>query len=76
MVTHCIVMKISDWLDTAEIADSEFADRIGVSRQALSRYKAGTRTPRPTVLARIRAETNGRVTANDFLPPSVPTEAA
>jgi transcriptional regulator with XRE-family HTH domain len=67
-------MKISDWLDKADIADSEFADRIGVSRQALSRYKAGTRTPRPSVLARIRAETNGRVTANDFVPSAVSRE--
>jgi transcriptional regulator with XRE-family HTH domain len=75
MVTDCIAMKISDWLAKADIADSEFADRIGVSRQALSRYKAGARTPRPNVLARIREATNGRVTANDFVP-SDPTEAA
>lgn len=76
MVTGCVVMKISDWLRTSEHSDTEFADRIGVSRQALSRYKAGTRMPRPEVLARIREATGNAVTADDFVPATTPAGAA
>jgi len=61
-------MKISDWLEAQEISDSDLAERIGVSRQALYRYKAGHRTPRPSIIHRIREATNGAVTADDFLP--------
>jgi len=69
-------MKIEAWLKQAGIADPDFADRIGVSRQALWRYKAGIRTPRPAVLVRIREATDGHVSANDFLAPAPSHEAA
>lgn len=61
-------MKIDDYLKASGSTDPEFADRIGVSRQALWRYKSGIRTPRPAILARIREATDGQVTANDFVP--------
>lgn len=68
-------MDIASWLSTTSTPDSAFADRIGVSRQALHRYKTNVRTPRPAILARIRAETAGAVTADDFLPHEAPAEA-
>jgi hypothetical protein len=49
------------------MADAEFAERIGVSRQSLWRYKAMERVPRPKIMAKIQAETSGAVTANDFI---------
>ena len=61
-------MDITSWLRSTETPDGIFAERIGVSRQALHRYKVGERTPRPSVLSRIREATNGAVTANDFVP--------
>lgn len=59
-------MKLSDWLSSNEIKDADFADRIGVSRQALHRYKTGKRVPERDVMFRIVSETSGSVTANDF----------
>jgi len=62
-------MKLNDWLATreTEISNSEFAERIGVSRQAVWRYRLGERMPRPDVISRIREATRGAVTANDFV---------
>lgn len=71
-------MRLADYLSTNEISDAAFASRIGVSRQALHRYRRGERMPRPDQLHRIREATDGAVTADDFLPArdSAATEAA
>lgn len=60
-------MTLAKWISAADLTDAEFARRLGISRQALSRYKAGTRIPRPHILHRIMSLTNGAVTANDFV---------
>lgn len=60
-------MKLDDWFNTAKISNVEFAVAIGVSRQAVSRYRLGERIPRPSVIEKIKRETKGKVTANDFL---------
>lgn len=70
------VMKLADYLAQQEISDSAFADRIGVSRQALWRYKSGDRRPEWDVLERIAHETSGQVTPNDFLPVPAPAQPA
>jgi transcriptional regulator with XRE-family HTH domain len=59
-------MQITDWLTKNEISDAAFAARIGVSRQALWRYKSGERIPRPNILKRIQGETGGQVEPADF----------
>jgi transcriptional regulator with XRE-family HTH domain len=61
-------MKLADWLTQNTVPDAAFAETIGVSRQALWRYKADERMPRPAILSRIREATGGSVTADDFLP--------
>lgn len=61
-------MKLAVWLNENDVSDSSFAATIGVSRQALFRYRTGERTPRGEVMARIRAATDGMVTADDFMP--------
>lgn len=66
------VMRLDDFLRQTPQSDVAFADAIGVSRQALHRYRRGERTPRPEVMARIREATSGAVTADDFLPPLTP----
>jgi transcriptional regulator with XRE-family HTH domain len=66
-------MDIASWLTSTATTAADFAKRIGVSRQALHRYKTGDRVPRPKMLARIREETDGAVTANDFLPREAPS---
>lgn len=60
-------MKLADYLSQAEIKPSAFAERLGVTRQTLWRYMSGDRRPEWDVLERIRAETDGQVTPNDFL---------
>lgn len=70
-------MKLADYLSKAEIKPSAFAESIGVSRQTLWRYVSGDRRPEWDVLERIRAETEGHVTPNDFLDdPASGSEAA
>lgn len=60
-------MTLAEYLDKAETSDTAFAEMIGVSRQALHRYKTGERRPEWNVLERIRDVTGGQVTPNDFL---------
>lgn len=60
-------MTLSEWLDDQEISDATFAERIGVTRQALHRYKTGKRTPRTNIIRKITAETLGQVRADDFV---------
>ncbi|MCJ2104725.1 transcriptional regulator [Methylobacterium sp. E-041] len=60
-------MRLADYLAAQEIKDAVFAERIGVSRQTLWRYKSGDRRPEWDVLERIAQETHGEVTPNDFL---------
>lgn len=60
-------MTLTSWLSKTKTSDAEFADRIGVTRQALWRYKFAGRIPKPEIIARISRATNGEVTANDFV---------
>lgn len=68
-------MKLTAWLTDSKVSDAEFASRIGVSRQALWRYRAGDRIPKRDVMERIKAATGGAVTPADFYE-SQPREAA
>lgn len=61
-------MKLTDYLASQSISDADFANVIGVSRQAVHRYKTGERAPEWPVLAKIRDATDGAVTPDDFLP--------
>jgi transcriptional regulator with XRE-family HTH domain len=60
-------MKLTAFLSERSQSDADFARRIGVTPQALSRYKLGKRKPEWAILERIRRETEGLVTPNDFL---------
>ena len=62
-------MTLTSWLSREKISDADFAERIGVSRQALWRYKSCERMPRHEILSRIHLATSGEVTANDFFAP-------
>lgn len=60
-------MQLASYLTLRGISDSDFAERIGVKRQSLHRYKTGERFPERSVLQKIAEATNGEVTANDFM---------
>ena len=59
-------MRLATFLDQKKIPDSEFATDIGITRQAIHRYKTGARFPEPHILNRIYEITDGQVTPNDF----------
>ena len=66
-------MKLSAYRDEEKISLSDFADKIGVTHAAVSRYEHG-RVPTPAVMKRIRDATGGQVQPNDFF--DSPDEAA
>lgn len=59
-------MRLREYLLAREISMTVFAERIGVSPQAVHRYLNGERLPRREVMERIKAETRGAVQPNDF----------
>lgn len=65
-------MKLADWLKQKDIQRNVFADRIGVTPQAITGYCDGTFWPRKKVAKKIFKETGGAVTPTDFMQ----TEAA
>ncbi|MEN3212269.1 helix-turn-helix transcriptional regulator [Methylorubrum populi] len=65
-------MKLADYLSEVDIRPAAFAERIGVTRQAMWRYVSGDRRPEWDVLERIQAATDGHVTPNDFLSSEAP----
>ena len=73
-------MQLDDWLNTPNPDASrkergKFAARIGVTPQMISAYCKGT-FPSPARLKKIEVETDGQVTANDFMASreSIPSE--
>lgn len=69
-------MKLSHYLALRNIGDADFGVQIGVSRQAVHRYKTGERVPEWSVLAKIKDATAGAVTPDDFLNPASEPERA
>ncbi len=75
----CQSMKLATYLEMNGLTQAAFAEAIGVSVFAVGKYVRAERVPRPQILARIRAQTGGEVTANDFvsdLAADCPTERA
>lgn len=70
-------MTLGDWLASKNISDQEFAGRLGVSRMSVWRYRTGAIVPDKDMLNLIFKETDGEVTANDFVhSPRVSVEGA
>ncbi len=68
-------MKLAAYLFENQIADADFATQIGVTRQAVHRYKTGDRVPEWPVLAKIKEITSGTVSPDDFLNERQPARA-
>lgn len=60
-------MKLAAYLKAEGLTQQEFANRVGISKRAVSMYAQGHRLPRPPILARIRKITNEQVTYDDFV---------
>ena len=61
-----VVVTLQEYLAEARIDRRQFAERIGVSKETVRRYLAGSRIPEPKIMGRIALATGGKVTANDF----------
>jgi len=59
-------MQLSEYRNSANVTLAEIAARVGVTEVSMSRYERGIRRPRPEIIAKIEAVTDGHVTANDF----------
>lgn len=59
-------MRLRQYLTTAELTPQDFAQRAGVTIQAVYRYMTGERMPHPDMILRIKELTDGNVLANDF----------
>lgn len=59
-------MDLRQYLDENDLSAAKFAEKIGVTPMSIFRYLRRERVPQAEVLARIIAETGGKVTPNDF----------
>jgi transcriptional regulator with XRE-family HTH domain len=75
-LVHYDLMTLSTYLAERNLSLTKFAEAIGVSVETVRRYCEGTRTPRPALMAKIKAATAGSVTADDFVPAPAPQSAA
>lgn len=58
-------MKLKDWLDERHMAQTAFADLVGVDKGTVSRWLNGT-MPQREHRTKIREVTGGQVTSDDF----------
>lgn len=59
-------MRLDDYLSAHKLTEQQFADLLGISQQAVHRYRRGKRIPDSKIMRRIVQATNGAVSANDF----------
>jgi len=67
LLCHNGGMKLMEYLSQEGLTTDAFAEKIGVSQGAVSRYATGQRFPVRAILRRIANATDGAVTANDFV---------
>lgn len=60
-------MNLADWLKQSGKQKQAFAEDIGVTPQMISAYLKGSIWPSKATMQAIARETEGAVTANDFL---------
>ena len=66
MFTVVMSSQLNQYLSDNPEAAADFHERIGVTRQALDRYRKGERIPKPAPMAKIYAATDGAVDPNSF----------
>ena len=62
-------MTLIEYLRSTQTSDATFAQKVGRSRWAVRKWMYRQRVPRAAELAAIARLTDGKVTANDFMPP-------
>lgn len=59
--------KLARYMKRHKISDVAMAEQLGVTRMAVYNYRKGLRTPKGSVMRKIRDVTGGKVRADDFL---------
>ena len=59
-------MKLADWMAAGALTPEQLAKELGVTGEAVRRYRAGARMPRVEQIAKIHELSGGLVTAQDF----------
>lgn len=59
-------MKLTDWLAAGGLSPEKFAKEIGVTGEAVRRYRTGARMPGPEIAQKIYLATQGEVTVQDL----------
>lgn len=59
-------MNLRDWREAEGLTQEQAAARIGISQGTLSRYESGKQEPSMATVRRIKAATDGKVTAEDW----------
>jgi predicted transcriptional regulator len=60
-------MKLSQYLSQAGLTHAQFAQKIGATQAAVSRYASGKRKPHLAKLLQIEKATGGKVRPRDFM---------
>ena len=63
---YVVVMTLDKYLKTSKISSRSFAEDVGVSVYAISKWRQKVRIPRPVYIARIYALTAGKVKPADW----------
>lgn len=63
-------MKLDDYLTAHNLTDDAFANIIGRSQPTVNRLRRDQTKPDWETVRRITEATKGKVSANDFIPPS------
>lgn len=59
-------MKLNEYLKNNCLTNGMFAETLGISAEAVRRYRRGIRIPSADMMLRIVEVTGGEVTPNDF----------
>lgn len=61
-------MKLAQYMEAHGLTDGAFADRVGVDRSRINRFRRGDAIPSWETARRIEEETGGQVTLSDLFP--------
>jgi DNA-binding transcriptional regulator YiaG len=63
---YVLVMTLDKYLKTSKISSRAFAENVGVSIHAVSKWRQKVRIPRPSYIEKIKALTAGKVKPADW----------
>lgn len=69
-LAHIGAMTLPEWIAETGISVAEAARRFGVAHSTVARWCSGELFPARSSLTEIRRITDGKVSADDFMPPA------